>query len=68
MKLTHLADKMSADGRVSPLCAPTPRAIDLNRATWTIISDAVTCPKCLKIMAHPNYMPKRNIKPATPKP
>jgi len=45
----HFANKFSERG-VSALCFPTPRAIDLKRATWTIRPDAVTCKKCLKLL------------------
>jgi hypothetical protein len=46
-KPVHMAAKVAPDGRVSPLCAARPRAIDLRRATWTLRPEAVTCPRCL---------------------
>ncbi len=45
-KIIHRAAKIAGDGRVSPLCAEKPRAINLKRATWTLQPDVVTCPKC----------------------
>lgn len=50
-KLYHMADKMTADGRVSALCFARPRAIDLRRASWTIVPTQVNCSACLKVMA-----------------
>ena len=50
-KLYHKAGKMRSDGAVSALCFARPRAIDLTRALWTIRPEAVTCPKCKKVMA-----------------
>lgn len=50
-RLYHFAAKIRDDGAVSPLCAKTPRAIDLTQALWTIRREAVTCPKCLAVMA-----------------
>jgi hypothetical protein len=45
-KVYHYADKADSQGGVSALCYAKPRRIDLNRASWTIRPDAVTCPKC----------------------
>ena len=45
----HMADKISGRG-VSPLCAKTPRAINLKRASWTLREEAVTCAKCLALI------------------
>lgn len=53
-KPIHRAKHMTGDGRVSPLCATIPRAINLKIATWTLRDDAVTCPKCLKRLASSN--------------
>lgn len=41
----HMASKTSELG-VSALCFATPRAIDMKRATWTLIEKAVSCAKC----------------------
>ena len=49
-KIVHMAAKIAPDGRVSPLCAPKPRAINLKRATWTRSAKFVTCPKCLVVL------------------
>lgn len=46
VKPVHMAHLMSQTGGVSPLCAPTPRRINLTRATWTIRAEAVTCKRC----------------------
>lgn len=50
-KPIHRAKLISPDGRVSPLCAAKPRAINLKRASWSNRDEAVTCPRCLKIIA-----------------
>lgn len=50
-KIYHKFDKVSAFGAVSALCFPIPRSIDLKKELWTIRDEAVTCPKCLKILA-----------------
>ncbi|HYE70619.1 MAG TPA: hypothetical protein VD932_03750 [Aquabacterium sp.] len=44
-----MAKKIRADGRVSPLCAKVPRAISLDRASWTLLAAHVTCRKCLRV-------------------
>lgn len=46
-RVIHMAHKASEVG-VSALCFKRPRAIDMRRATWTLRSIAVTCPKCIK--------------------
>ena len=46
----HKAEKTNARGQVSALCYPTPRPIP-NCERWTICDEAVTCKKCLKILA-----------------
>lgn len=46
-RIYHMAHLVAQDGNVSPLCATTPRAIDMKRATWTTDWYAVTCKKCL---------------------
>lgn len=51
-RLYHRADKINPSGAISALCYPTPRAIPTTgRETWTLRDEAVTCPKCLKILA-----------------
>ena len=45
-RMRHRGDTINDKGRVSALCFPTPRAIDMKRATWVMSDDAVTCPKC----------------------
>lgn len=52
-KPVHRAKHMSPDGKVSPLCAKTPRAIDLKVASWTLVESQVTCQKCLRLMSIP---------------
>ena len=49
-RLTHFAAQVREDGAVSALCFSKPRKIDLSRAVWTNREEAVTCPRCLKIM------------------
>jgi len=48
MKIVHKAKLISDKGDVSPLCAKTPRKIDLAKESWTLRDSEVTCPKCLK--------------------
>jgi hypothetical protein len=50
-KPIHMLKLVSHDGDVSPLCAKTPRKIDLRLATWTIRKEAVTCAKCRRALA-----------------
>lgn len=50
IRTIHMASKIRADGAVSALCFSKPRAIDLNRASWTQIKDVVTCSRCLKLI------------------
>ena len=45
-RMRHRGDKINAQGSVSALCFPKPRAIDMKRDTWVMNDDAVTCPKC----------------------
>ena len=47
----HLAKKIRPDGAVSPQRAKTPRALNLKVATWTLREEAVTCRKCLDLIA-----------------
>jgi hypothetical protein len=46
-KPVHMAALISRTGGVSPLCASTPRRINLKRATWTNRAEAVTCQRCI---------------------
>ena len=50
IKVYHKAKLIARDGGVSPLCAKTPRKLNLNKELWTTSDDAVTCKKCLKIL------------------
>ena len=50
VKYYHLAAHIGPGGEVSPLCAKTPRKINLKRELWTITESAVTCPRCLRKM------------------
>lgn len=46
----HMAAKINDRGGVSPLCASTPRALDLSWERWTIRKEAVTCRKCRQLL------------------
>ncbi len=50
MKTYHYWAKMNDQGEVSALCFKTPHAIDLAKSTWTNRENAVTCPRCKKIL------------------
>ncbi len=50
-RIVHRGAKINQRGGVSPLCAKTPRALDLSKATWVLRDEAVTCPKCLRLIA-----------------
>jgi hypothetical protein len=50
-KTVHRGTHVNAEGGVKALCYGVPRAIDLTRATWTNRDEAVTCPKCRRIIA-----------------
>ncbi len=50
-KKYHMADKWNLDGKVSALCFKKPRAINLKVALWTLCLEAVTCEKCLRVLA-----------------
>lgn len=50
-KIYHLAKQQDGQGRVSPLCADPPRALNLKRELWTLRPEAVTCKKCLAKLA-----------------
>lgn len=49
-KKYHMAHLMSEKG-VSALCFTRPRPINLSVALWTIREEAVTCSKCLALIA-----------------
>ena len=49
-RMRHRGDKIDQKGRVSALCFPRPRVIDMKRATWVMRDEAVTCPKCLALI------------------
>lgn len=49
-KRYHKASKVNQRGGVSALCFAQPRSIDLSRASWTIRDEAVTCPRCRKLL------------------
>jgi hypothetical protein len=51
IKIVHRAKHIRQDGAVSPLCAATPRVLNLRIASWTMRDDAVTCSKCKKLLA-----------------
>lgn len=50
-KKQHWAAKINGNGDVSALCFAKPRPINLRVASWTNRADAVTCPKCQKMLA-----------------
>ena len=45
-KTIHRASKINNKGEASALCFKRDHPIDLNRASWTIRDDLVTCQKC----------------------
>ncbi len=49
-KKYHLGIFFRDDGGVTALCFRRLRKIDLTRASWTLIDEAVTCKKCLKLL------------------
>ena len=49
-RMRHRGDKIDQKGRVSALCFPVPRAIDMRRATWVMRDEAVTCPTCVAML------------------
>jgi hypothetical protein len=57
-KVCRAPHLISDDGAVSALCFAAPRAIDLRRATWTNRREAVTCPKCRRLLAALTPNPK----------
>jgi len=52
-KKYHKAAKSDGRGSVSALCFARPRPINLAHALWTLRDEAVTCPKCLRIIRAP---------------
>lgn len=46
IRLVHLAAKVSRTGGISPLCAASPKRLNLRTASWTVRIAAVTCPAC----------------------
>lgn len=50
LKLVHRAGSVSAVG-VSAYCYEKPHAIKMDRETWTLRDEAVTCPKCIAKLA-----------------
>lgn len=48
-KKYHFAISFSDKG-ASALCFKRPQAINLNFASWTIRTEAVTCKKCLRLL------------------
>ena len=49
-RVRHRGDKINDKGRVSALCFPVPRAIDMRRATWVMSDAATTCPTCVAMI------------------
>lgn len=50
-KKIHKAAKIAPGGLVSALCFKKPHPINMKLETWTLRREAVTCPKCKKILA-----------------
>jgi hypothetical protein len=50
-RLYHRGKHIRDDGAVSALCFKTPRAINMRSSSWTLQDKAVTCPKCLRLIA-----------------
>lgn len=64
-RMRHRGDKIDPKGRVSALCFPKPRAIDMTRATWVMSDGAVTCPKCRALILAHHEPPNVRAKPDT---
>lgn len=47
-KPVHMAKLIAEDGSVSPLCAKRPRKLKLDRETWCLRPQDVTCAACQK--------------------
>lgn len=54
-KIYHMASKINQNGGVSALCFKKLKPINLSVASWTNRRTAVTCPKCLRILAGMAY-------------
>lgn len=54
-KIYHMGVLLSPAG-VSALCFNSPRPINLKLALWTLRNEAVTCPKCKRILAASAYI------------
>lgn len=50
-RIYHKGTLIRHDGAVSSLCFVKPRAIDLRVSSWTNRAEAVTCQKCLALLA-----------------
>jgi hypothetical protein len=48
--IVDMGAKINDAGEVSALCFKTPHAIDLKRSRWTNRKEAVTCPKCKRLL------------------
>lgn len=51
LRVRHRGALVNAKGGVSALCFKTQRAIDMKRASWTLIDSGVTCAKCRSAIA-----------------
>jgi len=51
MRIIHKATKVNQNGNVSALCFKSPRSINMKTSTWVLRDEAVTCPRCLVILA-----------------
>ena len=67
-RMRHRGDKINPQGRVSALCFPKPRAIDMKRATWVMSDDAVTCPKCRALILARHEPPNARVQAGTTAP
>jgi len=54
VKVVHMGKFISSEGDVSPLCAQSPRAINLKKAPWTNRAEAVTCRRCKNLIPDPD--------------
>ena len=61
-RMRHRGDKINPQGRVSALCFPKPRAIDMKRATWVMSDDAVTCPTCRALILARHEPPNAELR------
>jgi len=55
-KIYHLAKMISSEGDVSPLCAKTPKKLNLSKETWTNRPEAVNCKRCLALIKARNQL------------